>query len=209
MNKTELLDYAVGLGNSPRPAIKLAWNSLSDERIDRRRATAQKFVTSFNLGTFLAQALSIVLVFCYVANFIYTGEESHRHSNLANVIAAVSMGGFAAFLGFWVLEGAAGLINLLLGHARTVELLAPTAGSDACERGVKALTNGGQKPAQWRDAALQERSQLYEFDVRIMEALARDHVAAIEKAKRDAELAAACRVLHGVPSSATVGLQKP
>jgi hypothetical protein len=41
LSKTQLLDHVCSLENSPREAVKLAWHTLCDERLSRRRAKAR------------------------------------------------------------------------------------------------------------------------------------------------------------------------
>lgn len=109
MNKTQLLDHVVSLDNSPREAVKLAWHTLSDERLTRRRIKARD-------ASLMRRRLSVV------------GQ-------------------------------AVGLVSPATGHHRTLA--------------AEALATGGPLTQRWRELALQERSQLYVFDVQILGALAK------------------------------------
>lgn len=207
MNKTELLNQVAGLPNGPSRAVKLARSPLrgkdvpallSDDAIASYRKAANQIVKRLKLGCTSVEAIGFVTAFSALSMSLFQSPLWLQHTALSNAFAVVVCAGGGAFVATMALSVLLAYLVNVLGYTSIVELLTPTAGTEYCERGVKALTTGGQLPALWRDAALQERSQLYAFDIEIMEALAQAHTENVAGAKREAQIAQACRVLHGV-----------
>lgn len=182
MDKPELLDQVIQLDNSPRAAVKLAWHTLTDERIARRHAKAQKAVTDFQRKLRLFERVGYALGAMGVGMCLYANS-----SILAAAIGLAVMLCFTVWMGLTSIRLVAERILYGVGAGLALRLLAPAAGTAYGELAVKALTTGGQKTAMWRDLALQDRSQLHVFDVLIMEALAKAEWAAAMP-EREAQL---------------------
>lgn len=200
MQKDELLDHVEGIPSCKRAAIKLARRTLSDEELQHQLTKSVKVENQFAIASTAAGVALGLVGFYLVAVMVYTGENAQRHTDLANTIAAVVMGGGTACGLYAICRIVGEALSNFFGHPQIVDLLTPISETEYCKVGVEALETGGPLPSEWRDIALQERSQLSVFDVYIMNTLAAAERAAGAKRSREEELAKACRVLHGVPT---------
>lgn len=210
MKKTELLDHTAKLPAKNTEAIKLARSKLTDDQIEMRRVAAQCELRWVVFGLRVAAAAVFIALFIGGVNFLLNGEAV----KILNIPSKVLLM-YSVVLLMWLVTCCVmgGLLYngideaaIDLPPARTAKLLTPVTGTELCKSGADAVTSGGPLPSKWRDIALQERNQLYGFDVAIMVTLAEAErlsvsVRAMEQANRAqaAELADACRVLHGLP----------
>lgn len=199
MQKDELLNHTAALPAANKAAIKLARDCLCENKIEARRALADKRVKAMKLASHIFSAVSGAVAYYLAAEAIYYGDAAQQHSDNVNMFAAVCLGGTLAWCTWVVCQLLGEALSRSFGLPMAAELLTPTAGTEHCKDGVNALVKGGPRPAMWRDIALRERSQLHVFDIRIMQTLADAEQEAAAKRAREAELEKACRVLHGVP----------
>ena len=201
MTKTELLEQVAGLPDSPGYAVELAKIVQSDEdcRIQRKQVitASERFekVSSRTMGT-----LALV-VFIAVSVLLFNTTITKPDANVSDLGKAIMAGWFGVMT-----TGAVLCLSMAVkseaarsrGYGRTAHLLSPVTGTGYCEQGAAALKEGGPLPAQWRDLALKDRSQLHVFDVLIMTALAERERARSVAYRREQ----ACRALHDLPSPA-------
>lgn len=192
MNKTDLLDHVIRLDNSPHAAVKMAWHTLTDERIARRQADAKtalaRVQNRLNLFNYAAGGIASLAIFAFV----------YEHWAIRSLAIATGLLSCAVtVMGLGVVRLVAERMSNTIGAGLTSVLLAPARGTVYGELAVKALTTGGQMTSLWREVALQERSQLHVFDVLILDALGKAEWAAAAPGREVELLTAAPR--HNTP----------
>lgn len=195
MTKSEILDLVGRQLTPPRAALKFSRMRLTDSDVEKQGAPARKVTKWFNRGVNGSSWALPLFALCVAA---LTFESTNPENLVGDCLMALTTGCLMA-LGL-----AVSLLLLtmpMLSFERTAKLLTPIAGTEFCEMGVKLLRQGGPLPAAWRDAALQERAQLYRFDFEIMRALGRMHQGETENAEHQSKRDEACRELHGLATA--------
>jgi hypothetical protein len=192
MTKTDILDLAARQSTVSRATLKFSRLTLADADIEKQAAPARIVTQWFNRGVNVSHWALPVFALCVA---VLTFESTKSGNPVGDWLMAATTG--------CLIAGGVALSMLLvtlpmLIVERTAKLLTPIAGTELCEMGVKLLRQGGPLPAAWRDIALNERGQLYRFDLEIMRALARGHQAETEKAECQSKRDTACRELHGL-----------
>lgn len=201
MTKAELLEQVASLSASPSYAIELAKTIQSDE--DCRNQRKQAITASERFEKMSSRTIGIfaLVVFTTVSVLLFNTTITKPDANVSDLGKAFMAGWFGIMT-----AGAVFCLSMAVkieavrskGFGRTAHLLSPVTGTGYCEQGAAALKEGGHLPAQWRDLALKDRSQLHVFDVLIMTALAERERARAAASKREQ----ACRALHDLPNPA-------
>jgi len=198
MNHIEFLDRVARSTSCAKLAIRLALEALSDEQIVQRRELAQKLAKTTERTKLYAEAGSLGVMLLALGLLLAFTKPGAIGDPLAVLI--LSIGG-PILVALFALIGAVSWLQWKRDYAGVAEFLAPIANTVHCATGLIAMETGGPRVQAWRDEALRQRSQLYVFDIEIMEALRCEHVELAEKADSDAVFAEACRKLHNVAAS--------
>lgn len=211
-DKKGLLKHALALPNSPRQAILFADRNLSDEQISAHRDKALQDVKKLKIIDYLAQILLVLGAFYLAVSFALTINSNKFSNGNAHLFASVAVsfvvGCIVKMFYDMFLSIASSSYDCFTSerHLRALypqrfaSLLMPAADAEHCEIGVQALRSEGQNAKTWRDLALQERSQLYVFDVEIMRALAQAEASDRAKLAKILKKEEDCRTLHGLVS---------
>jgi hypothetical protein len=209
-DKKNLLAHALELPGSPIQAILFASRSLSDKKISALRDKALQDAKKLMYLNRLAQVVLILGAFGLVVSLTSSIKRHMFVSELAHSFASVMLSVVVGFIVKMFYDMFAVMFKVSYDCSTSerifqrffpkqfASLLAPAADTDYCEVGARALRMEGQNAKTWRDVALQERSQLYVFDVEIMNVLAqaeaseRIRLSQLKKKEED------CRLLHGL-----------
>jgi hypothetical protein len=197
MTKDEILSYAAPTPSRQSEGIQLAYQHATVEAIEAKTAQI-KNQAEHSMAWHSRWANTLLpLIFSYVlaAALLYFVSLGVAMLVLGLVMAAVALAGHKARKYEWEHR----CCNAVL------ESLQPIAGSDACQEALEFIEADAPGVATWRDIALNERGQLYHFDVDIMRRLhareeyrLRSAVKPIEDAERQRLNEIACRKVHGL-----------
>ena len=191
MNKIDLLKTAA-LHYTLTPfsrAYKFAERSWADAEIEAVRQHARHRAKLIDrIHAYLCWA---AFIGCVVGASVL---EMAGVSAFERVLLAVG-GGFGCCIVVSIFHA---IIEAVTGCRKIADLLTPVAGTSECHTGLNLLKEGGPNVTAWRDAVLQERSQLYSFDLEVMRALHWLHYEDSTAERKRVEQENACRELHGV-----------
>lgn len=198
--KIDLLTEARASDYFDKHAFRLASESLNADEISVRRGVLSRRITVvrkifqyLRYLTFAAVSIGLFVLVDQTAPPPPRPDELRIDWLFLSVISLT-----VAMLSMAPLAGIQALIHHFCANTSDSELLQPMAGTLQCEYSLEDLKNGGERVAQWRDLAVNERGQLHGFDGYVMSALRDVHRSQKAREERQAEVDLACRKLHGL-----------
>lgn len=184
--KGATLHYTLGTRSRAYAFAARTWTDAEIDAVRQRAEHRAKFIA--RVHTYLCWA---GFIGCAVGASVLEMEN-------ADSIARATLGLLSALACLIAFSAAHWVVEACAGYSRIADLLTPVAGTDMCQTGVNLLREGGPNVTAWRDAVLSERSQLYSFDLKVMQAMSWLHYVDATAERKRVEQENACRELHGV-----------
>lgn len=198
--KNDLITTATTSGYFDKRAFALAAEPLTANEIAARRSSLSRRISAvrktFRFLRYLVFA-AVCIAFCVFVHRSFPASMQQESVPVRWVFVAIAAFALATF-SMAPLAGIQAIIHHFFANTHDSYLLQPMAGTIQCEYSLKDLENGGERVAQWRDLAVNERGQLHGFDGCVMSALRDVYLTQKVRDERQAEVDQACRKLHGL-----------